>query len=475
MPKYKLEIENYLTIENHILDFTPGAEGFVGKNAQGKTNFLKAIQALCDTKNDPSKIRDGADKYTIRLNVYNKDGQVVAYIARVQTKEKIQLKSKGLPVNTTPAAFLASILDANMLNPLKLIQENPVAYLKKHLPSKIEDKDILDGFKKMESGIQEKNGFSFCEQAAKHISAVRVDIGRRMKQSQGSLAELKVGMPDKLGKAPHDTEEVKSDIAEIQGKISQIQVLNRQKKDMVVDLNRKAQEKGQIKNKYEDSKDLVTSIEQQIATKKQQIAAIHGTMEQLALQQSKANTEYDELEKKISEFKVPDFDELTEKIDAKNAQLREVNSWEHVQQRFGVVETKQKEVKDLEKDYEAKDVMYKYFAYDLPKALIRRCELPVEGLSFKGDQLFVGDRRIDLLSESEKAIVATKLAVALAKQKGQIAISLDGVEMMDKESRKAFLEVAKTSDVKIFYTRLGSPEGENEFEVIEGKVQNKEE
>jgi hypothetical protein len=55
--------------------------------------------------------------------------------------------------------------------------------------------------------------------------------------------------------------------------------------------------------------------------------------------------------------------------------------------------------------------------------------------------------------------------------KGQLAISLDGIEIMDTEHRKTWLELANKSGLKVFYTRQGKPEGEHEKEVKDGVLQ----
>jgi hypothetical protein len=105
----------------------------------------------------------------------------------------------------------------------------------------------------------------------------------------------------------------------------------------------------------------------------------------------------------------------------------------------------------------------------LPKKLIERAKLPVENLSFRDGELYVGDIVIHRLSTAERYLVAIKLAVALAKQKGHLAVAIDGIEVLDESSRKKFLEIVKDSGIRVLYTRHATqPEYEHEI-LIERK------
>ena len=85
--------------------------------------------------------------------------------------------------------------------------------------------------------------------------------------------------------------------------------------------------------------------------------------------------------------------------------------------------------------------------------------------------MFVAGHAIERLSTAEKALVTTKIAIALAKQKGHVAVCLDGVESLDEAHRKEFLQAAEQNDVCVLYTRYGKPEYAHEKEVVAGRLQ----
>ncbi len=104
--------------------------------------------------------------------------------------------------------------------------------------------------------------------------------------------------------------------------------------------------------------------------------------------------------------------------------------------------------------------------------MIQKCKLPVDGIEFVDGAMHVNGRPLDKLSTAERAIVTTKLAMAIAKQKGHIAIALDGVEYLDEEHRAEFLKAAEESGMCVIYTRMSQagPEYAHEREVHDGKV-----
>jgi len=148
------------------------------------------------------------------------------------------------------------------------------------------------------------------------------------------------------------------------------------------------------------------------------------------------------------------------------AKLAEVANWKQTQSRRELIAEKEKERTAFKREHEQMDKNVKYFKYELPKKLLRRADLGVKDISFGVDnELYVADRRVDLLSETERALTVTKLALAIAKKKGVKTICLDGVEIMDKAHRDEWLGLIKNSGLKVLYTRQGKPEYEFETEV----------
>ena len=52
----KIALKNYRNYLNNELEFSPGLNVFIGKNAQGKTNFLEAIYFLSLTRSHRTRL-----------------------------------------------------------------------------------------------------------------------------------------------------------------------------------------------------------------------------------------------------------------------------------------------------------------------------------------------------------------------------------------------------------------------------------
>lgn len=86
-----INLKNYRNYENIEAHFSPGLNIFIGKNAQGKTNFLEAIYFLSLTRSH----RTRSDKELIRFN--EKDLLISGVVQRSNGKIplEIQLSDKG--------------------------------------------------------------------------------------------------------------------------------------------------------------------------------------------------------------------------------------------------------------------------------------------------------------------------------------------------------------------------------------------
>lgn len=453
--KHKMRIEGYRTIPEMDLDLGPGVEGFVGANAQGKTNILMAIQDLRSGGDDPSKIKDGEDKYVLRLSVIDELGCQVATVSRIQTRSGTRLESSGLPAGTTAKAYLDTILDELTLNPVRLLQENPVDYLREHLPVTVEEGDVPSAFQEelktvFQAGLP-KSPFDLAETAAKHIASLRLEVGRQKKQAAAVIDDLRTGLGPEIGRPNLEEDAVRQELAEI--KIARDQ-------------------KAQAETKLREHNDKVTAaqtqlegIKKDILEKEEKVTALQ--LEIAGLRDRVRNGENFIVSLKGSAPAAPaDQNELAAREATAAKHLQDIEHWKTDRARRDKIRERETERQAIEDRHKRLDEMFKYFEYDYPRKVIERVKLPVQGLEFREKKLFVDGRRLDLLSETERGLVAVKLACAIAKGKGHIAISFDGLEIMDRPHREEFFEVAKASGLKVLYTRQGKPEHSHETEIV---------
>lgn len=467
--KHILVIENFTTISKETIDLSPGILGIVGPNAAGKSNFLKSLTYLVSGKNDPALIQHGAEKASLRLEVIevDEDGNksVTAVITRTQTKKNTSLKSTGLN-DTTPKKYLSSIMDSQMLNPVRLITHDAVKYLKEHLSPQFQDGDIPEGFVKLEAEISEDNPFSFCERATDYLDVTRGNCYKNKRHQQEVLVDLKEGVPEKVTELGFTEEEVQEQLGEINRKMGEVE--------------QKAKEDGKRKQKFESITEEIMDKDLEIDSLSIQISKFDEKIKHL---KSKIRTETEVLKIREKDQKClaeeirnnlpPKIDELKAQKQRLIEKTETISNHRLLIQRVGRVERQEKKVSETKEFYDLLDGLFKHFAYELPKTLISRCKLPVKGIEFRDGNLFIDDMRFDLLSEAEQALNASKIVTALAVEKGHLVASLDGIEVMDEKHRDLLLESVKDQPIKFIYTRMGEVENEFEFLSVGGKLQKK--
>ena len=124
----KLNLLNFRNYEKASISFGPNLNIIIGKNAQGKTNILEAIEILALTKShrsgvDPNLIRIGKEKAILRGRV--KENRILndLEIEIITGNKKIQVNQN----NISRVADYISYLNIIMFTPddLELIKNSP--------------------------------------------------------------------------------------------------------------------------------------------------------------------------------------------------------------------------------------------------------------------------------------------------------------------------------------------------------------
>lgn len=482
---YRLHIENVLTIDEMDLDLSPGVQGFVGPNAAGKTNVLTAVQAILSGKHDARLIKDGQKRSEIRLEEIS-DGEVLRSVSRIQTETASRLQGQGL-THTSPKKWLTGLLDEIAINPIRLISEDPVKYLKQHLPIGVEPDEIVDAPGVTIEFNVEGNSFYECERIAEDIGVTRraqYQIYRHAKEVADELRKNLNPLPDE----PKFTqEELDKDRAEVRAKEMRIDEHNKRREEIEEHIKGTEKERDFHRSRIDDDKKRCAYLDQEVLNleqqKKDEIAKVeamfkerHADVEQkrsALLQRIEVDQEHVErttkevqkLHEAHSNTPVMTKIELEKEsmqIDERAKQLRD---FIELKRRHDHLAEKDADFFDAKDLYGVLDERYKWYAYDLPKRLVNRANLPVEGLEFREEELYVNDRHIDRLSSAERHIVAVKLAVALAKMKGHIAVCIDGIEILDEEHRREMMDAIKDQGLRVLYTRHGEPEYQHEIKI----------
>lgn len=518
---YRMLIENFLSIEEMNLDLSSGVSGFVGENAVGKTNVLHAVESILSGKHDTRLIKEGETRSEIRLEELAGD-EVVASVSRIQTEKSNRLTG-DLPVGMTPKRWLSTLIDDIAINPIRLISEDPVKYLKQHISAKVNDNEVrvfstTDGNYSFDVNA---NSFDECDRASAEVATQRVATYKLMRHAQEVVDELRMELPPLLDPPDESFPILDEKRIQIAADLRASDENQQRKKDLDDELqvirdgnDDMAKFTGELKDKITGHENRIEEIEHNFQTYCTQARVAHDKkIKQLEVDfQSQKNDMEISLEATISNAKDSrssishqneiammdkrkdlestlfhidqnknDMKKNRDKFDAvpisntdkllrmKNetiAKIKELDEYESLKRRYEQVTDKEQEYETYKDEYENLDSIFKWYKYGLPQVLIERAELPIENLSFREGELYVGDLVIDRLSTAERYLVAIQLAIALAKQKGHIAVCIDGIEIFDLEHRTEFMEIVKNNDIRTLYTRHGSPQYDHEIEIV---------
>jgi hypothetical protein len=464
--QYVLSIENYLKIEKAEIPLEPGVVGLVGENAQGKTTIIGALQELLAGKNDFTKIRNGADRAVIRLDAME-DGEVVSSVQRVQTEGSSRLEAKGLRIGHTATTFLSSVLSEMAINPISLINNNPVEYLKKHLDVTIDPNDYPECAKELVKQVPEKvGGFNAAELVAKKLEEERLFTRKSLEAAEVVLRDFRSGMPAaKPNPPPFTVEELQNEKESIAKKRTQVAVLT----------ERKTMAFKEYSSAFEQMKRVALELEQATIEEgklKERLAAIGALKESKSKSWQEMNEKQAQLKTLHDELLIPTTDELDAEIRYVDQRQKELEHFNLLCQRFETLAKREEEIKRYAEKFDQLDRDVKFIKYEIPKTLLQRCDLGVEGIEIRDGFLFVGGFPIERLSTAERAVATVKIAIAIAKRKGQVAVCLDGVESLDESHRAEFLKAAQEAGVCVIYTRTGKPDMPFEKEVKNGMILN---
>lgn len=471
MKTFVLSIENFMKIEKARIPLR-GVIGLVGKNAQGKTSVLKAIQDVLMGQNDCTKIRDGAEKAVVSITATDENtGEELFSISRTQTQEAAKLQAKGLKNGQTPAGVLGVLFDEVAINPVRLLENGPVQYLKKHLKVPYSTAMLpADLFKALSgsedaAAVEFDDGFAYCEAKAEQVEVDRKILAREIKQQEAMVEAARRALPEELPAPPYEAEALMREETELRSAKENAKVINTQYHERVNVVATAERQVAGAQKEVEKLKQSIADIREQLA---QEEAHLKNAEEGLALRKA----ELEAAQAKRDEVKPVDVAATDSALVELGRKLASMKQHQVIVKQFAALKEQNAKLREMRETHEHHDRLFKYFRYEAPKQLIEKCALGVPGIEFRDGEMFVEGRHISKMSTAERAIVATKLAISIAKQKGHIAVCLDGVENLDAEHMAEFVNAAEAADIAVIYTRAGeAPEFACERLVQGGVIQ----
>lgn len=432
----KLHIVNFLKLRD--IEMNPSKTNvIVGKNKQGKTSIVKAIQAAFDGKLDPSAIRIGEDKAEITVEL----DEMTVKRTLTEKGAYLDISNKEGMKMPSPQKWLDGILGSFSFNPVEFFNMKPADQRKTLLEAiklRITGEELMQLVPELQ-GQQLPEGVNFDKHALEVVEDIRKMFYNQRTVANAEVTKKRKSLDDTLAQIPDGFDPSKvseKHISELRAAIE---------KDKI----EREKEKAHIAKFEQLGKD-VEDIEGQIKALTEKRDAKVAEMETM----------------KAVTFDVSD--DMT--ISAAEESLKKLEGQREILFSHKRAEEIRTELSAAVGSAERLDTIVTKLTKEVPAALVSKAQLPVEGLAVTEDGITLGGVAIENLSASEQLRFA--LSVTRALNGTFKVICVDGIEALDKENFELFLKEIESDDFQYFVTRVDG-NGANSIEIEDGAIKAK--
>lgn len=407
----KLEASNIKGIKAVIIEPESGIISIEGKNGNGKTSALDAIEmALRGQKYCPSKpIREGEEKGEIILTLGDHISKDVDFVVkRTFTEKGSYLKvtnSDGLEYKTAQG-MLDALCGAMAFDPMEF--------------TRMDSKKRIETLKKL-AGLD----FDEIDKTASKVFNDRSDVNRSLKELEAQIKEY------------DDAEDVEApDISEIQKQRSEAESYNQQVLKSKNDLERHLLSHESEKKEIEDIEQKLIMLKEKTAKRQDEINRLKDVSFEL-----RSLEEFD--------LKIKEFANLTKKASEYKQKLliqSKINDKKHLS------EDMTRKLSDLKEEKEK---------------MLEGANLPVAGLDFSdGDVTFDG---IDFEQVNMAKKIEISMCMAIALNPRLRIVRIMNGSLIDSEGMKAIEKIARENDFDVWIERVSEEKtSSNSFLISEG-------
>lgn len=408
-----LRISNFLKLKD--VEINPSHTNVItGKNKQGKTSILRAIQAAMGGKVDESAIRTGEDKAEITIEL---DDLIVHRTVTGKGTYLDVTNREGMKM-PKPQQYLDGLVGTFSFNPVEFFNLKPAdqrKYLLEAVPMRITPELI-------ESVTGEK-GFAvdWEEHALNVVAAIRKVFYDRRTVANAEVTKKRKVLEDLSAKVPSGFDASKFS-------------------EEGITALREAIRKDELAlEKVKANDQLIASLMHDDEDVGNEIARLQKKQETIKAKLAEANATV-----------IDHSDEMT--LSAARETLANLESQrENVFTVRRAIEVR-KELDESVTAADRLDAIVGKLTKDVPESLLASAKMPVEGLTVAEDGLAVNGIPLEHLSASEQ--IRVSLDVVRAMNARFKVILIDGIEALDKENFDAFLKEIEGDDYQYFLTRV---------------------
>lgn len=439
-----ISIENVMGVER--LAFAPGVLTLVeGRNGAGKTSILEAVRSALRGGHDPSLLRAGAERGSVRL-VLEDGTEITKTIGKDASPLKVSLPGAGRV--SKGQALVDSLVDSLGVDPMALLNCPPAKraeYLADIMALDVPEVALREAagrpvaVGKLPAGA---SGLDRLEAVRKALYDERTGINRTAKDKRATAAQLRETLPPEGAGVP--------DVAGLREQWTAVSDGLAAVGKATVAKTREAEEairenaQGEIDAVREDAAERIRAIE------REREAAVARIKERASNQAAEARSVASDEIRAAEEKARPELDRLTAEIATAEAAEKEHARAEKTREILAAAE------RDADKaEVDSRALTEALERIDALKASLLE-KLPIKGLEIRDGAVFVDGLPFERVNSARQIEIAFQVAKLRAGKVGLIVA--DGLERFDEETYRTFEAAAASAGLQFVVGRVGSGE-----------------
>lgn len=447
MQLVRLAIKNFLSISD--AELKPGQiNQIVGKNNQGKTTILRALEAALKGTTDGSVVKRGETDAEIILEF---DEISIRRRIKSDGKQTVSVKKGDMSANS-PQAYLNQLLDGTSLNPLELLDpKKRTEYLLKCIDIRVTPKDLKEVVGDCPVPLPplefDQHGLKVAEHAHRFFYQRRAEANKDFQAKQKTWEVKKAELPP-LPEFEGSEDELKAAADEVRAEIRRENNKMEHMKVYETRLEKAVKAVAGNRNQQAEARVTISNLEEQLLQARSHLRDLETRELELEKQKDEAESELNVIRPDASHLNA-----LNDRLAGLQADLTARSEARALRARYEAVDTLKADADKARAFAKALDGVVERVGAGFREALMKKAELPVDGLTYEGGAFFLDGFSIDNLSSSK----AMKLAVGVARKMASKTklICIDGAELLDEESYAALREEIDGDGFTYFITKVG--------------------
>lgn len=465
----KLQIKNFLSVTD--VEITPGKVTQIsGRNNQGKTTILKAIEFALKGSTDGSLVKHGADQGEVVIEF--DDSTQVRRTIRPGGAQDVKVRVDGVNI-PKPQLFLNQLFHTSTFNPLQLLdKDSRTEALLKCIPISLTEADLKaavgEGFPIPLPPLDySQHGLKVVDQLHGYLYKRRAEINKIAKDKSQVVEVKRAELPEIPTLDTYDRAGLEHTIA-----VSRKQITAEESKSAVV--NDRRQRVQMLERKMDDQQVLIDNAIKKISELERQLTEAKTRLSSMKEQREIMVAEFQEAVQQV-ETEGPDHEKISKLnlvINGCQEQITAIEKRDRILEQHKSFAALEADAKEAQLVADRVDVVVKFLACEFKEQLISKTDLPVTGLAYVDGQFTLEGSSIDNLASSK----ALRLAIALARKLAQDTklICIDGAELLDADSYSVLRDEIKDDGFSYFITKVGEPfagEGDKVVRMEGGQIQ----